>query len=316
MGSRVDRDLVIPEWTEEDFASAIRSDRRERIIAGRIEPGDVAAVRRFVRLSQEQFAEALGIGLDTLSDWEQERVKPEGPGLALLRIAARSPWALRSNLATVTESPCEQCGAEGAGEHDLMRERRTETSRVGYSSEEAMMVHIECLERGTTAPWERVNGERLAPVYATRAWVSHRVVFCELDNGSVFGLPALMHDDLAALTDEELDRVRLWKHEYGDVLQWQWGENGERFSISVWDFVEGAPRAVRAWSEGRTVLFEVKDGRVFGFPADDFEQLRSSSDEALSQVQVRAQGYVLRWDDPVDEDISVPGIVARNRSNS
>lgn len=32
------------------------------------------------------------------------------------------------------------------------------------------------------------------PVYATRAWVDDRVVSCELDDGSVFGLPARMHD--------------------------------------------------------------------------------------------------------------------------
>lgn len=90
-----------PELTRKDFEHAIRSDRRERIIAGRLEAGDVAALRRFVRLTQEQFAEALGISVHTLRNWEQDRVKPDGPGLALLRIAARDPSMIRKNLASV-----------------------------------------------------------------------------------------------------------------------------------------------------------------------------------------------------------------------
>jgi transcriptional regulator with XRE-family HTH domain len=60
---------------------------------GRLEPGDVAALRRFICLTQEQFAEALGISVHTLRNWEQDRVTPDGPGLALLRIAARHPRA-------------------------------------------------------------------------------------------------------------------------------------------------------------------------------------------------------------------------------
>lgn len=90
-----------PELTREDFERAIRSDRRERIVAGRLEAGDVAALRRFVGLTQEQFAEALGISVRTLQNWEQDRVKPDGPGLALLRIAARDPSVIRKNLASV-----------------------------------------------------------------------------------------------------------------------------------------------------------------------------------------------------------------------
>jgi putative transcriptional regulator len=90
-----------PEWTEADFASAIRESQRRRIIAGRLEPGDVAALRRFVQLTQEQFAEALGISVHTLRNWEQDRVTPDGPGLALLRIAARHPRIIRQNVSSV-----------------------------------------------------------------------------------------------------------------------------------------------------------------------------------------------------------------------
>ena len=58
----------------------------------------MAALRRFIYLTQEQFAEALGISVHTLRNWEQDRVKPDGPGLALLRIAARHPQIVRENI--------------------------------------------------------------------------------------------------------------------------------------------------------------------------------------------------------------------------
>jgi putative transcriptional regulator len=79
----------------------LEAAQRERIIAGRLERGDVAALRRFVQLSQSQFAQALGISVRTLQNWEQDRVKPDGPALALLRIAARDPRIVRQNLASV-----------------------------------------------------------------------------------------------------------------------------------------------------------------------------------------------------------------------
>lgn len=89
----------IPELTEEDFAAAIPARVRKRLLRGKFESGsDVAALRRFVRLTQTQFAQAMGISVHTLRNWEQERRKPEGPALALLRIAARHPRIIRENL--------------------------------------------------------------------------------------------------------------------------------------------------------------------------------------------------------------------------
>ena len=67
---------------------------------GELQPGDVAALRRFVGLTQEDFAVALGISVHTLRNWEQGRRYPEGPALALLRIAARHPKILRENLSS------------------------------------------------------------------------------------------------------------------------------------------------------------------------------------------------------------------------
>jgi putative transcriptional regulator len=86
------------ELTREEISRALTRVQRKRIMAGKLEPGDVAALRRFVCLTQERFAEALGISVHTLRNWEQDRVQPDGPGLALLRIAARHPRIVRENV--------------------------------------------------------------------------------------------------------------------------------------------------------------------------------------------------------------------------
>lgn len=89
----------MPELTDEDFASAMPARVRRRLLRGQFESGsDIAALRKFVRLSQTQFAQAMGISVHTLRNWEQDRRRPEGPALALLRIAARHPRILRENL--------------------------------------------------------------------------------------------------------------------------------------------------------------------------------------------------------------------------
>ncbi len=89
----------IPELTRQLLARAIPARTRKRILLGQIQSGeDVVALRRFVGLTQAQFATAMGISVHTLRNWEQGRRTPEGPALALLRIAARHPRILRENL--------------------------------------------------------------------------------------------------------------------------------------------------------------------------------------------------------------------------
>jgi putative transcriptional regulator len=83
-----------------DFNRALKRSQRERIIRGELKPGDVADVRRFVGLTQVDFATALGISVHTLRNWEQGRRYPEGPALALLRIAARRPSIVRESLSS------------------------------------------------------------------------------------------------------------------------------------------------------------------------------------------------------------------------
>lgn len=89
----------IPELTAKDLARAIPARVRKRLMLGQFESGDdIAALRRFVGLTQAQFARAMGISVHTLRNWEQGRRHPEGPAIALLRIAARHPRIIRENL--------------------------------------------------------------------------------------------------------------------------------------------------------------------------------------------------------------------------
>ena len=86
------------ELTSADFERALTRSQRARIARGELESGDVAALRRFIGLSQTAFASALGISVHTLRNWEQDRRMPEGSALALLRIAARHPHVVKENV--------------------------------------------------------------------------------------------------------------------------------------------------------------------------------------------------------------------------
>src|SRR3954453_21827565 len=89
----------IRELTDQDFARAIPARVRKRLMLGQLESGaDIAALRRFVGLTQEQFAQAMSISVHPLRNWEQDRRHPEGPAIALLRIAARHPRIFRENI--------------------------------------------------------------------------------------------------------------------------------------------------------------------------------------------------------------------------
>ncbi len=71
------------------------------------------------------------------------------------------------------------------------------------------------------------------------------------------------------------------------------------------------PAAIKAWAEGRIIYLELTDGRIIGFPADRFKILKKASTEELREVSLRLNGFALRWES-LDEDITVPGIVAGN----
>lgn len=54
-----------------------------------------AEARTKVGVSQSEFAALLGVSIRTLQDWEQGRREPSGAAKTLLRIAARTPEAIR-----------------------------------------------------------------------------------------------------------------------------------------------------------------------------------------------------------------------------
>ena len=104
----------IKELSEADFARAIPRRQRERIIRGELAGGeDIVALRRFTGLTQQAFANALGISVHTLRNWEQGRRSPDGP-------ARHVPFALVIRFlagsllgAALTDHVCRQAG-EGA----------------------------------------------------------------------------------------------------------------------------------------------------------------------------------------------------------
>ncbi|MFI3135467.1 MAG: helix-turn-helix domain-containing protein [Methylococcaceae bacterium] len=62
---------------------------------GQVIESPVAKARIASRLSQNQFAQLLGISVRTLQEWEQGRRQPSGAAKTLLRVAENHPEYLR-----------------------------------------------------------------------------------------------------------------------------------------------------------------------------------------------------------------------------
>jgi putative transcriptional regulator len=70
--------------------------RPSRVIV--FKPADIKAVRRKLKASQTEFALMIGVNVSTLRNWEQGRRVPDGPALALLRVAEKNPAAVAEAL--------------------------------------------------------------------------------------------------------------------------------------------------------------------------------------------------------------------------
>lgn len=79
-------------------AGRIRRGRAKPARVTTFKPADVKAVRGKLKQSQSDFALMIGVSVATLRNWEQGRRVPEGPALALLRVAARNPSAVAEAL--------------------------------------------------------------------------------------------------------------------------------------------------------------------------------------------------------------------------
>jgi putative transcriptional regulator len=81
-----------------DQAKAIHRGERKPSRTFHFEPVQVKKIRVKLGLSQMAFAAMLCISVGTLRNWEQGRTYPEGPALALLRVAQTEPKALLKAL--------------------------------------------------------------------------------------------------------------------------------------------------------------------------------------------------------------------------
>jgi putative transcriptional regulator len=75
--------------------------RRGKLKPARVttfQPADVKDIREKLKVSQAEFALMIGVSVATLRNWEQARRSPDGPALALLRVAARNPRAVAEAL--------------------------------------------------------------------------------------------------------------------------------------------------------------------------------------------------------------------------
>lgn len=64
----------------------------------RFKPADVKTLRARLGQSQSEFAMMIGVSVGTLRNWEQGRRRPEGPALALLRVATTNPFLVAKAL--------------------------------------------------------------------------------------------------------------------------------------------------------------------------------------------------------------------------
>ena len=92
------------------FEDLVESTKQAISISkGEIKPGrvhlffgkdDIKTLREDkLNLSQQQFAELLGISKRTLQEWEQGRSKPSGPARSLLKVASEYPENVLKALA-------------------------------------------------------------------------------------------------------------------------------------------------------------------------------------------------------------------------
>jgi putative transcriptional regulator len=81
-----DRDLA---------ADVLQAVREMKAGEGRVVWPPAFAARQQTGLSQAQFAELLGVSVDTIEAWEHEREQPTGAARTLLAIARRNPKVIQ-----------------------------------------------------------------------------------------------------------------------------------------------------------------------------------------------------------------------------
>lgn len=89
-----DAELEAFEATRDLAAELLQAGEQMRAGLGRVVYSPLIAARKNTGLTPEQFAALLGISVDTLESWEQDRNPPTGAIRTLIAIALRHPEAL------------------------------------------------------------------------------------------------------------------------------------------------------------------------------------------------------------------------------
>ena len=77
-----------------DQARKIHASRLKAARITNFNPIMVRSIRLKLHASQAAFAHMIGVSIDTLQNWEQGRRRPDGPALALLKVAEINPRAV------------------------------------------------------------------------------------------------------------------------------------------------------------------------------------------------------------------------------
>lgn len=87
MDKKLFDDLVVSLSEAKAIAHGEAKPSREFVV----EATDVKAIREGVQMSQGDFAEALGVNVTTLCNWESGHTQPRGPARVLLTIVHKAP---------------------------------------------------------------------------------------------------------------------------------------------------------------------------------------------------------------------------------
>lgn len=89
------KDLIESLTQAVEHAEGKPTDARTHVV----EVPDVRAIRRQLRMSQQEFARTYRIPLATIKNWEQGRRQPDATAAAYLQVIARRPREAREALA-------------------------------------------------------------------------------------------------------------------------------------------------------------------------------------------------------------------------